>query len=88
MQHDCAVTNVRCVFLDLSRAEEDVTCYSRVANFLLACLTRIPTRTCQALLQQVSHVALPMNCLIKNKSYSSVVLCERMLYVEACVRFV
>ncbi|XP_072230072.1 uncharacterized protein [Leuresthes tenuis] len=38
---------------DLSRAEEDVTCYSRVANFLLACLTRIPTRTCQALLQQV-----------------------------------
>ncbi|KAM4524399.1 uncharacterized protein PAE49_000724 isoform 2-T3 [Odontesthes bonariensis] len=38
---------------DLSRAEEDVTCYSRVANFLLACLTRIPSRTCQALLQQV-----------------------------------
>uniref|UniRef100_M3ZT74 Wu:fj29h11 n=1 Tax=Xiphophorus maculatus TaxID=8083 RepID=M3ZT74_XIPMA len=33
--------------------EEDVTCYSRVANFLLQCLTRIPTRTCQALLQQV-----------------------------------
>uniref|UniRef100_A0A3B3WWM6 HTH OST-type domain-containing protein n=1 Tax=Poecilia mexicana TaxID=48701 RepID=A0A3B3WWM6_9TELE len=27
--------------------------YSRVANFLLQCLTRIPTRTCQALLQQV-----------------------------------
>ncbi|XP_035998446.1 protein NO VEIN isoform X3 [Fundulus heteroclitus] len=38
---------------DLSRAEEDVTCYSRVATFLLRCLTRIPTRTCQALLQQV-----------------------------------
>ncbi|PWA21616.1 hypothetical protein CCH79_00003387 [Gambusia affinis] len=38
---------------DLSKAEEDVTCYSRVANFLLQCLTRIPTRTCQALLQQV-----------------------------------
>nr|XP_046232573.1 protein NO VEIN isoform X2 [Scatophagus argus] len=38
---------------DLSQAEEDVSCYSRVAEFLLACLTRIPTRTCQALLQQV-----------------------------------
>ncbi|CAG5911609.1 unnamed protein product [Menidia menidia] len=38
---------------DLSRAEEDVACYSRVAKFLLACLIRIPTRTCQALLQQV-----------------------------------
>ncbi|MEQ2190637.1 hypothetical protein XENOCAPTIV_003213, partial [Xenoophorus captivus] len=39
---------------DLSKAEEDVTCYSRVAKFLLRCLTRIPTRTCHALLQQVS----------------------------------
>ncbi|XP_023257114.1 uncharacterized protein LOC111651359 [Seriola lalandi dorsalis] len=38
---------------DLSRAEDDVSCYSRVAEFLLACLTRIPARTCQALLQQV-----------------------------------
>ncbi|XP_018534128.2 uncharacterized protein wu:fj29h11 [Lates calcarifer] len=38
---------------DLSQDEEDVSCYSRVAKFLLACLTRIPTRTCQALLQQV-----------------------------------
>ncbi|XP_039991364.1 protein NO VEIN isoform X3 [Xiphias gladius] len=38
---------------DLSQAEEDVSCYSRVANFLLACLIRIPTRTCEALLQQV-----------------------------------
>ncbi|MEQ2224045.1 hypothetical protein ILYODFUR_003396 [Ilyodon furcidens] len=38
---------------DLSKAEEDVTCYSRVAKFLLRCLTRIPTRTCHALLQQV-----------------------------------
>lgn len=38
---------------DLSQAEEDVSCYSRVATFLLTCLTRIPTRTCQALLQQV-----------------------------------
>ncbi|KAM4715626.1 uncharacterized protein FYW61_018477 isoform 2-T2 [Anableps anableps] len=38
---------------DLSKAEEDVTCYSRVAEFLLECLTRIPTRTCLALLQQV-----------------------------------
>ncbi|XP_045924345.1 protein NO VEIN [Micropterus dolomieu] len=38
---------------DLSQAEENVSCYSRVAKFLLACLTRIPTRTCQALLQQV-----------------------------------
>ncbi|MEQ2167553.1 hypothetical protein GOODEAATRI_005250, partial [Goodea atripinnis] len=37
----------------LSKAEEDVTCYSRVAKFLLRCLTRIPTRTCHALLQQV-----------------------------------
>uniref|UniRef100_A0A3Q2G8V1 Wu:fj29h11 n=1 Tax=Cyprinodon variegatus TaxID=28743 RepID=A0A3Q2G8V1_CYPVA len=27
--------------------------YSRVANFLLQCLTKIPMRTCQALLQQV-----------------------------------
>ncbi|XP_041818606.1 protein NO VEIN isoform X2 [Chelmon rostratus] len=38
---------------DLSQAEEDVSCYSRVAKFLLACLTRIPIRTCRALLQQV-----------------------------------
>ncbi|XP_074476701.1 uncharacterized protein LOC141758850 isoform X3 [Sebastes fasciatus] len=38
---------------DLSHAEEDVSCYSRVAKFLLACLIRIPSRTCQALLQQV-----------------------------------
>ncbi|XP_069563541.1 uncharacterized protein [Brachyistius frenatus] len=38
---------------DLSLAEEDVSCYSRVAKFLLACFKRIPTRTCQALLQQV-----------------------------------
>ncbi|KAI4801184.1 hypothetical protein KUCAC02_000109 [Chaenocephalus aceratus] len=38
---------------DLSQAEEDVSCYSRVATFFLACLTRIPTRTCRALLQQV-----------------------------------
>ncbi|XP_038160259.1 protein NO VEIN isoform X3 [Cyprinodon tularosa] len=38
---------------DLSKAEEDVRCYSRVANFLLQCLTKIPMRTCQALLQQV-----------------------------------
>ncbi|XP_062298890.1 uncharacterized protein wu:fj29h11 isoform X1 [Scomber scombrus] len=38
---------------DLSRADEDVSCYSTVAKFLLGCLTRIPTRTCQALLQQV-----------------------------------
>lgn len=47
-------------FLDLSQAEEDVSCYSRVAKYLLACLIRIPTRTCQALLQQVSRAALPM----------------------------
>ncbi|XP_070708112.1 uncharacterized protein [Pempheris klunzingeri] len=33
---------------DLSQAEE-----SRVAKFLLACLTRIPARTCQAVMQQV-----------------------------------
>ncbi|XP_076616737.1 uncharacterized protein LOC143339417 isoform X1 [Chaetodon auriga] len=38
---------------DLSQVEEDVSCYSRVAKFLLECLTRIPTRTFQALLQQV-----------------------------------
>ncbi|XP_034717175.1 protein NO VEIN isoform X2 [Etheostoma cragini] len=38
---------------DFSQSEEDVSCYSRVAKFLLACLTRIPTRICQALLQQV-----------------------------------
>ncbi|XP_034425939.1 protein NO VEIN isoform X1 [Hippoglossus hippoglossus] len=38
---------------DMSQDEENVACYSRVAEFLLACLTRIPTRTCQALLQQV-----------------------------------
>ncbi|XP_068439866.1 uncharacterized protein [Clinocottus analis] len=38
---------------DLSQAEDDMSCYSRVATFLLACLTRIPTRTCQALLKQV-----------------------------------
>ncbi|XP_036073145.1 protein NO VEIN isoform X3 [Oryzias melastigma] len=46
---------------DLSQAEEDISCYSRVATFLLDCLIRIPTRTCQALLQKVflepfSHV--------------------------------
>uniref|UniRef100_A0A3P9L2G3 Wu:fj29h11 n=1 Tax=Oryzias latipes TaxID=8090 RepID=A0A3P9L2G3_ORYLA len=33
--------------------EEDISCYSRVAKFLLDCLIRIPTRTCQALLQKV-----------------------------------
>ncbi|KAM6897522.1 uncharacterized protein FYW49_018807 [Xenentodon cancila] len=38
---------------DLPQAEEDTACYRRVAKFLLDCLTRIPTRTCQALLQQV-----------------------------------
>ncbi|XP_051926916.1 uncharacterized protein wu:fj29h11 isoform X2 [Hippocampus zosterae] len=38
---------------DLSRAEEDMSCYSTVANFLLECLVRIPNRICQALLQQV-----------------------------------
>uniref|UniRef100_H2MER9 Wu:fj29h11 n=1 Tax=Oryzias latipes TaxID=8090 RepID=H2MER9_ORYLA len=38
---------------DLSQAEEDISCYSRVAKFLLDCLIRIPTRTCQALLQKV-----------------------------------
>ncbi|XP_035522155.1 protein NO VEIN isoform X1 [Morone saxatilis] len=38
---------------DLSQAEDDVSCYSRVAKFLLACLTRIPTKTCQALFQPV-----------------------------------
>ncbi|XP_026207843.1 uncharacterized protein wu:fj29h11 isoform X2 [Anabas testudineus] len=38
---------------DLSQDEEDVSCYSRVAKFLLACLARIPTKICQALLQQV-----------------------------------
>lgn len=47
-------------FIDLSQAEEDMSCYSRVAKFLLACLTRIPTRTCQALLKQVSRTALPV----------------------------
>uniref|UniRef100_A0A3P9IA30 Wu:fj29h11 n=1 Tax=Oryzias latipes TaxID=8090 RepID=A0A3P9IA30_ORYLA len=31
----------------------DISCYSRVAKFLLDCLIRIPTRTCQALLQKV-----------------------------------
>ncbi|XP_041714657.1 uncharacterized protein wu:fj29h11 isoform X2 [Coregonus clupeaformis] len=38
---------------DLSRAEEDGSCFSSVALFLLDCLIRIPTRTCRALLQQV-----------------------------------
>ncbi|XP_026170473.1 protein NO VEIN isoform X2 [Mastacembelus armatus] len=38
---------------DLSQAEEDVSCYSRVAKFLLGCLTRIPIKTCQALWRQV-----------------------------------
>ncbi|KAM3591779.1 uncharacterized protein V6R79_007248 [Siganus canaliculatus] len=38
---------------DLCLSEEDVSRHSRVATFILACLTRIPTRTCQALLQQV-----------------------------------
>ncbi|KAK2885132.1 uncharacterized protein wu:fj29h11 isoform X1 [Channa argus] len=38
---------------DLSQAEEDMTCYIRVAKFLLECMTRIPTKICQALLQQV-----------------------------------
>uniref|UniRef100_A0A3P9JKB7 Wu:fj29h11 n=1 Tax=Oryzias latipes TaxID=8090 RepID=A0A3P9JKB7_ORYLA len=32
---------------------KDISCYSRVAKFLLDCLIRIPTRTCQALLQKV-----------------------------------
>lgn len=55
--------------LDLSQAEEDVSCYNRVAKFLLACLTRIPTKTCQALLQQVSHTALTVSDY-RIKSYS------------------
>ncbi|KAM9837751.1 uncharacterized protein ACBR49_018381 isoform 2-T3 [Aulostomus maculatus] len=38
---------------DLSKAEEDVSCYSAVATFILGCLTRIPTRNFKALLQQV-----------------------------------
>uniref|UniRef100_A0A673AIR0 Wu:fj29h11 n=1 Tax=Sphaeramia orbicularis TaxID=375764 RepID=A0A673AIR0_9TELE len=33
--------------------EDDVSCYSTVAKFLLSCLTRIPIRTCKTLLQQV-----------------------------------
>uniref|UniRef100_A0A3Q2WHL7 Wu:fj29h11 n=1 Tax=Haplochromis burtoni TaxID=8153 RepID=A0A3Q2WHL7_HAPBU len=37
----------------LAAAVEDVSCYDKVAKFLLECLTRIPTRTCQALLLQV-----------------------------------
>uniref|UniRef100_A0A3Q3NAZ7 Protein NO VEIN-like n=1 Tax=Mastacembelus armatus TaxID=205130 RepID=A0A3Q3NAZ7_9TELE len=32
---------------------DDVSCYSRVAKFLLGCLTRIPIKTCQALWRQV-----------------------------------
>ncbi|XP_076005731.1 uncharacterized protein LOC143000345 isoform X2 [Genypterus blacodes] len=36
-----------------SLSEDDESCYSTVARFLLACLTRIPTKTCQAVLQQV-----------------------------------
>ncbi|XP_061665744.1 uncharacterized protein wu:fj29h11 isoform X2 [Syngnathoides biaculeatus] len=38
---------------DLSQAEEDMSCYRRVANFLLECLARIPNRICKALFQQV-----------------------------------
>ncbi|KAM9306092.1 uncharacterized protein KZ484_000857, partial [Pholidichthys leucotaenia] len=38
---------------DLSQADEDASCYGTAATFLLSCLTRIPARTCQALLQQV-----------------------------------
>ncbi|XP_077359160.1 uncharacterized protein LOC144005104 isoform X2 [Festucalex cinctus] len=38
---------------DLSHAEEDMSCYGTVANFVLDCLVRIPSRLCQALLQQV-----------------------------------
>ncbi|XP_077594792.1 uncharacterized protein LOC144211423 isoform X2 [Stigmatopora nigra] len=38
---------------DLSHAEEDISCYSTVAIFLLDCLARIPNRICQALLKQV-----------------------------------
>uniref|UniRef100_A0A665WXC1 Wu:fj29h11 n=1 Tax=Echeneis naucrates TaxID=173247 RepID=A0A665WXC1_ECHNA len=37
----------------VAREGNVVTQLSRVAKFLLACLIRIPTRTCQALLQQV-----------------------------------
>ncbi|XP_072312808.1 uncharacterized protein [Eucyclogobius newberryi] len=38
---------------DLSQAHEDVSCYRKVAEFLLNCLARIPTRTCRTLMQQV-----------------------------------
>nr|XP_020442679.1 uncharacterized protein LOC109952134 isoform X2 [Monopterus albus] len=38
---------------DFSQAEDEVSCYSRVAKFLLACLTRIPSKTCLALWQPV-----------------------------------
>uniref|UniRef100_A0A3B4B300 HTH OST-type domain-containing protein n=1 Tax=Periophthalmus magnuspinnatus TaxID=409849 RepID=A0A3B4B300_9GOBI len=38
---------------DLSQAYEDVSCYRRVAEFILACLVRIPTKICRTLMQQV-----------------------------------
>ncbi|XP_028975778.2 uncharacterized protein wu:fj29h11 isoform X2 [Esox lucius] len=38
---------------DLSRAEENGSCFSPVAHFLLDCLVRIPAKTCRSLLQQV-----------------------------------
>lgn len=44
--------------LDLSQDEDSMSCYSKVAKFLLECWTRIPTKICQALLQQVSQTVL------------------------------
>ncbi|KAL0984014.1 hypothetical protein UPYG_G00135910 [Umbra pygmaea] len=38
---------------DLSQGEDTGSCFSSVAQFLLDCLIRIPTRTCRALVQQV-----------------------------------
>ncbi|KAK7918618.1 hypothetical protein WMY93_009902 [Mugilogobius chulae] len=38
---------------DLSQAHEDVSCYRKVAEFLLNCLVRIPIRTCKTLVEQV-----------------------------------
>ncbi|XP_058477566.1 uncharacterized protein wu:fj29h11 isoform X2 [Solea solea] len=38
---------------EFPQAEDETSCYSRVANFVLVCLTRIPIRICQTFLQQV-----------------------------------
>ncbi|KAM6951488.1 uncharacterized protein FYW47_015000 [Aplochiton taeniatus] len=58
---------------DVSPVEEDGECYTTVTRFLLDCLIRIPTRTCQALLQQV--FLEPFSRVLGQTKSKAVLLC-------------